>query len=110
MTGWRAKLDWCLMMVGGVVASVGLFAQLAGFALAFLFGDPITGDLLLSRGFWVAGLGGAGLVYGMQVDAGGSVAYPGGPVTYTPNPLASRKPARLHQVLLPRTQIGRAHV
>src|SRR5438874_40241 len=97
MTGWRAKLDWCLMMIGGVVASVGLFAQLAGFALAFLFGDPITGDLLLSRGFWVAGLGGAGLVYGMQVDAGGSVAYPGGPVTYTPS--KRRRPAALFAVV-----------
>lgn len=65
----RTKLDWCVVMVGGVAASTGLLAQVAGFALAFLFDDPITGDLLLDRGFWVAGLGGAGLVYGMLVGA-----------------------------------------
>jgi hypothetical protein len=84
MTGWRARLDWIVMVVGAVIAHVSLFAQLAGFAFAFLFDDPITGDLLLDYGFWVAGLGGAGLVYGLAVDAGGSVAYPGGPLTYTP--------------------------
>jgi hypothetical protein len=63
---------------------VGLLMQVTGFFFAFASDNPILGDRLLNAGFCVAGLGGAGLVYGMQVGAGGSVPYPGGPWSYTP--------------------------
>src|SRR5215475_14260018 len=84
MAGWRARLDWWVKAVGVLVLNGGLAAQVAGLVFAFRLDDPITGVALLVHGFWVAGLGGAGLVYGALVDAGGSVRYPGGPWTYTP--------------------------
>jgi hypothetical protein len=84
MTGWRAKLDQCIMAAGMIVASAGFLAQVAGFALTFLFDMPIEGEVWLVRGTWLAGFGGAGLYYGIKVDTGGSMRYPGGPVTYEP--------------------------
>jgi hypothetical protein len=82
MGAWRARLDLCVMLLGGIVAHVGLVAQVGGFVLAFLLGDPITGYRWLTHGFWIAGLGGAGMVYGMNVDAGTPGRYEGGRVTY----------------------------
>src|SRR4051812_6800115 len=81
--GRYARLDRWIRAAGVVVLHVGMVGQLAGFLFVFALGDPIFGDWLLNAGFWVAGWGGAGLVYGMQVDAGGSVPYPGGPWSYT---------------------------
>jgi hypothetical protein len=97
MAGWRDRLDWWAAMTGVLVANVGVFTQAAGFAVAFLFGDPITGYRLLMGGFWVAGLGGAGLAYAMLVDAGGSAEHPWGLVTY--HPPGRRWPAALVAVL-----------
>jgi hypothetical protein len=84
LTTWRAKLDWWVKVAGILVVNAGLAAQAAGFTLAFLGGDPIAGDAWLGRGFWLAGLGGAGLAYAIQVDAGGSVKQRGGTLTYEP--------------------------
>jgi hypothetical protein len=69
MPGWRERIDRWVMIAGGIVAHVGLVAQAGGFVLAFLLDDPIAGYLWLVRGFWIAGLGGAGLVYGGVVEA-----------------------------------------
>jgi hypothetical protein len=85
MNNWRGRIDTCVFGLGGLIATVGVFAQFAGFGFTYLGDDPISGELLLLRGFWIAGLGGAGLYYGVQVGAGGSVAYPGGPVTFEPS-------------------------
>jgi hypothetical protein len=97
MAYWRRRLDWSVMTAGGIVAHAGVFTQAAGFAVAFLFGDPLTGYQLLMGGFWVAGLGGAGLAYGMTVEAGGSREHPWDPVTY--HPPRRRWPAALLAVL-----------
>lgn len=70
--------------MGVAVLHVGLVMQLAGFLFAFALGDPIAGDRLLTLGFWVAGLGGSGLVYGLLVNVGGSAPYRGGPLSYAP--------------------------
>lgn len=86
MGGWHSKLDQCVLFGGVVVAHVGLIAEVAGFALTFWLDDPIAGEKWLVRGFWIAGLGGAGLYYGIKVDAGGGPKYPGGPPTYEPPP------------------------
>lgn len=93
MNGWQARVDRCVMWLGTVVANVGVLAQFAGFALAFVLDDPISGYAWIQRGWWIAGLGGAGIVYGIKADAGGSVEYPGGPVTY--HPPACRWPAAI---------------
>jgi hypothetical protein len=78
LRGWRARLD-AIVQVGGVmIAHGGLVAQVAGLGLAFSGSDPIAGERWLARGFWLAGVGGAGIVYGAMRDAGGSPKHPGG--------------------------------
>jgi hypothetical protein len=90
---WPARIDLGVQFVGAAVASLAAAAQLAGLVLGLSDGDPITGDRLFAAGFWVAGVGGAGVAYGLQVRAGGSVPHPGGPLTYMPP--ARRWPATL---------------
>lgn len=84
LTTWRARLDSSVKFAGILVVHAGLAAWAAGFALAYLGDDPIAGNAWLGRGFLLAGLGGAGLAYAVQVDAGGSVKQQGGTPTYEP--------------------------
>jgi hypothetical protein len=79
------RLDVGLKVSGFVVAHAGLAAQVAGLCLAFFGADPVAGERWLFWGFWLAGAGGAGVVYGALVDAGGSPKVPGGPLTYAPS-------------------------
>ena len=87
--GW-ARLDGCVLFVGVIVGHVGVVAQAAGFVLAFVSGDPIAGEMRLVRGFWLAGLGGARMVYGNLMNSGGPVPQsghqPGTPPTEIPPP------------------------
>jgi hypothetical protein len=80
---WRNRLDWSIMVTGTAIAHVGVVTMLAGFALAFLFRDPIAGLLYLERGFWLAGLGGAGFVYWFAIDWSESAHLPTNPKTHT---------------------------
>jgi hypothetical protein len=81
---WPARADLAVQVAGGVVATLGAAAQAVGLALGLGAGNPVLGERLLTAGFWAGGIGGAGLVYGIGVGAGGSVSYPGGPLGYTP--------------------------
>lgn len=96
LAGWRARIDCWVRLAGILVANLGLAAQAGGFVLAYLLEDPISGYAWLERGFWLAGIGGAGMAYGAQVDAGGSVKVQCGPVTYEPP--ARRWPAALSAI------------
>src|SRR3954465_3897730 len=82
LRGWRGRFDVGVKVTGIVLAHAGIVAQVAGFALAFLWAEPTTGEAWLEGGFGLAGLGGAGIVYGIEVDAGGSIKKMGGPFTY----------------------------
>jgi len=84
ISGWRAKLDLLVLAAGSAIAHLGVVAQFTGFALAWVFADPITGYDLLTYGMLVAGVGGVGIVYGMQVGASGSPTGPGGSLKYNP--------------------------
>jgi hypothetical protein len=95
---WRARLDLGVQFVGGTVAFLGGLAQLVGVVLGLGFDDPLTGEQWITAGFEAAMVGGAGLAYGLQVDAGGAVLYPGGPVTYSPP--KRRWPAVVWSILL----------
>lgn len=94
---WPARCDWLVQFLGGVVAAVGVIIQVIGLALGLFGDDAIRAISLVDMGFWVAGVGGAGIAYGFQVDAGGSVRYPGGPLQY--DPPARRWPALLWAIV-----------
>lgn len=95
---WPARFDAVVQFVGGAVAFLGGLAQLVGVVVGLGFDEPVAGERWIASGLWAGMAGGAGLVYGLQVGAGGKVSYPGGPVTYTPP--KRRWPAVLWSVVL----------
>lgn len=98
LRSWPARLDVGVKFVGGTIAAVGAAVQWAGLVVGLELGDPVTGEHLITIGLWAGMAGGAGLVYGLQLDAGGKVRYHGGPVTYTPP--KRRRPAAVWSVAL----------
>ena len=96
MSPQPTKFDAVVSWLGFGVGNLGFLVQVAGLAITFVFDRPIIGYQCLTAGFWIAGLGGAGIAYGLQVDAGGSVKQQGGPWTYEPP--KSRWPAAVWSI------------